>query len=159
MLGAPAVTEFGGPVELLAARAVQAVVPLTVQIAGVGAGQPETSDARPVAGVAAGADDVVDGQRQRVAEGQECIAVAVDELPHWLASRLRGEDVLERVVIGPCLEPDAFPAPATIAGQHVGLHQLEREPDVRARVDVRDRGGDIGMRRGHRSLLGRAPSA
>src|ERR1035441_1853791 len=32
-------------------------------------------------------------------------------------------------------------------------------PDVRARVDVGDRGGDVGVRRGHRSLLRGAPSA
>jgi len=112
-----------------------------------------------VAGVAAGADDVIDGQRQRVVQGQERVAIAVDEFPHRLAGRLGGEHVLQRVIIGPGLEPDAFPAPATVAGQHVGLYQLKREPDVRARVDVRDRGGDIGLRRGHRSLLRGAPSA
>jgi len=43
---------------------VMALVPLTVQIACLRAGAPEPLDARPVPRVAAGADDVVDGQRQ-----------------------------------------------------------------------------------------------
>src|ERR1700677_2885385 len=69
-----------GTVERLAAGAVQPVVPPAVQVAGAGAGPPETFDARPVPGVAAGADDVVDGQRQGGAQGQGRIAAAVYEL-------------------------------------------------------------------------------
>jgi hypothetical protein len=52
---------------------------------------------------------------------------------------LGGEHVLQRVVVGAGLEPDGVPAPAMVAGQHVGLHELERVPDVRARVHVGDR--------------------
>src|SRR5580692_2150511 len=79
VLGAAALPEFGRGVELLAARAVQAGVPPPVQVAG--AGPPERLDAGPVPGVAAGADEVVDGQRQRAAECRERLGVAVDELP------------------------------------------------------------------------------
>ena len=155
VLGAAAVAQFGRGVELLAAGAVQAGVPPPVQV--TGAGPPERLDAGPVPGVAAGADEVVDGQRQRAAERQERLGVAVDELPHPDPGGLGGEHVLQRVVVGPGLEPDRVPAAAVVAGQHVGLHELERVPDVRARVHVGKGGGDIGG--GHRSLLQGAPSA
>jgi hypothetical protein len=106
-----------------------------------------------VPGVAARPDDVVDGQRQRVAKRQERLRVLVDELPDRDTGRLRGEHVLQRVVVGAGLEPDGVAALAAETGQHVGLHKLKREPDVRARVHVRDGRGDVGARRDHRSLL------
>ena len=109
VLGAPAVAQFGRRVELLAAGAVQALVFLPVQVAG--AGLPEPLDAGPVPGVPAGADEVVDGQRQGVAERQERLGVAVDEFPHADPGGLGGEHVLERVVVGPGLEPDGVPRP------------------------------------------------
>jgi hypothetical protein len=146
--------QFGGGVELLATGAVQAFVPLAVQVPGRGAGPPEPLDAWSVAGVAAGPDDVVDGQRQRRAQREKGLGVAVDELPYALARRLGREHVLQRVVVGAGLEPDPVPALAPEAGQHVGLHDFEREADVRAGGHVRDGGGDVGVRRGgHRSLL------
>ena len=157
VLGAAPVEQFGGRVELLAAGAVQALVPLPAQVRRTG--PPEPFHAGPVPGVATGADNVVDAQRQRVAQRHERLGVAVDELPHLGPGRLRGQHVLQRVVVGSGLEPDGLPAAAAVTGQHVGLHELEREPDVRARVHVRNRGGDIGMRRAHRSLLWGAPSA
>jgi len=126
---------------------------VAIQVTGLRAGPPEPFDARAVPGVAAGPDDVVDGQRQRVAQGQERVRVAVHELADWRARRLRGQHVLQRVVVGAGLEPDSVAAGTAETGQHVGLHQLKREPDMRARVHVGDRRGDIGVRRGHRSLL------
>jgi hypothetical protein len=49
----------------------------------------------------------------------------------------------ERVVVGPGLEPDLLADVPVVAGKYVGLHELQREAQVRARVDVRDRGGDM----------------
>jgi hypothetical protein len=74
---------------------------------GRGARLPEPLDARAVPWVAAGPDDVVDGERERRAQREERLGVAVDELLDARACRLRGEHVLERVVIGARLEPDA----------------------------------------------------
>jgi len=155
VFGAAAVAQLGRTVELLTAGAVQAGVLLPVQVRR--AGPPERLDAGPVPGVAAGADEVVHAQRQRTAERTERLGVAVDELPHPQSGGASREHVLQRVVVGPRLEPDRVAAPAVVAGQHVGLDELERVPDVRARVHVGDGRGDVGC--GHRSLLAGAPSA
>jgi len=80
--------------------------------------------------------------------------VAVDELADGRARGLGGEDVLERVVVGPRLQPDGRAAPPVVAGEHVGLHELEQEADVRPGVDVGDGRGDQ-----HRNLLCAAPVA
>ena len=134
VLGAAVVAQLGRTVELLAAGAVQAGVLLPVQVSG--AGPPERLDAGPVPRIAAGADEVVHAQRQGAAERTERPGVAVDELPHPEPGGVGREHVLQRVVVGARLEPDRVAAPAVVAGQHVGLDELERVPDVRARVHV-----------------------
>src|SRR5712664_355230 len=79
VLGAQAARQLGRLVELLAAHAVQARVVLLVQIAAGRAGPPEPFHARPVPGVAAGADEVVKRQRERLAQRGKGRRVAVDE--------------------------------------------------------------------------------
>jgi len=103
-----------------------------------------------VSWIAAGADEIVDRQVQRFRQACERGGVGVDELLHINPGGLRGEHVLERVVVGPGLEPDLLAGAPVVAGEHVGLHELQREAQVWARVDVRDRGGDVGT--GHRNL-------
>ena len=141
-------------VELLAADAVQALVVPAVQVAAGRAGPPQAFHARPVPRVAAGADDVVDRQAQRPGQAGERGGVRVDELLDANPGGKRGEHVLERVVIGTGLEPDPLATAPAVAGEHVGLHELKRVAQVRARVDVRDRGGDIAAC--HRNLQGEA---
>ena len=60
----------------------------------------------------------------------------------------------------PVWKPHLVAAEPAVPGEHVGLHQLEREAQVRARVDVRDRGGEVHRCCGHRNLLenGGAPT-
>jgi len=135
--------QFRRRVELLAADAVQALVVPAVQVAARGAGTPEALDSGSVPRVAAGADEVVDAEAERLGQAEEGGGVGVDELLHSDSRRLRGKHVLERVVVGPRLEPDLLVEVPAVPGEHVGLHELEREAQVRARVDVRDRRGDV----------------
>src|SRR6266508_4331770 len=65
-------------VELLAADAVQPLVVLAVEVAGGGARPPQPLDPGAVARVAAGADEVVERQRQRPAQRPERLGGAVD---------------------------------------------------------------------------------
>ena len=73
--------ELGVGVELLAADAVQALVGLAVQVTAGLAGPPEPLDARPVPRVAAGPDEVVEAERQVLAQPGERAGVAVDQRP------------------------------------------------------------------------------
>ena len=97
-------------------------------------------------------DHVVHGQVQRPRQAGERGGVGGNELPHRDARRLRRKHVLERVVVGPGLEPDLFAGAPVIPGEDVGLHEFEREAQMRARVDVGNRGGDVSA--GHRNLSG-----
>ena len=99
---------------------------------------------RPVPGVAAGPDQVIDAEAERPGQPGERGGARVDELLHAYPRGLGGEHVLQRVVVGPGLQPDPLAGDPVIAGEHVGLDELKREPQVRARVDVRDRRGDVG---------------
>ncbi len=106
MLGAAAAHEVGGVVELLAPQAVRTGVIALVQIATIAAGPPQPFDAGSMPGISTGADEVVERDPERVAEGGELVSVSIDERPGGLAGRLGGEHVLERVLVGPAKEPD-----------------------------------------------------
>jgi len=54
-----------------------------------------------------------------------------------------GGDVLQRMIVGAGEEAHRLAAQPPVPGQHVGLHQFQRVPEVRFRVDVRDRGHDV----------------
>jgi hypothetical protein len=155
VIGAVAVVELGRGVELLAADAVQAFVPLAVQVTGRGRRAPEPLHAGAVARVAAGADEVVEAERERAAQGGERGGVAVDEPLDLDAGGLGGLEVFQRVVVGAGEEPDRLAQLAPVPCEHVGLHDLQREPQVRAGVDVRDRGRDVEAWCGHGNLLAR----
>jgi hypothetical protein len=102
--------------------------------------------------VAAGADDIVDRQRQRPGERDELSGVAVHELLDAHACRLGGQHVLQRIVVRAGLEPDLVALPAAMAGEDVGLHEFQREAQMGPGVDIGNRRGDVGMRCGHRNL-------
>jgi hypothetical protein len=99
----------------------------TVQVATGGAGPPQALDSRPVPRVAARADQVIDRQAQRLRQARERGSTRVDELLHANPGGFRGEHVLERVLVGPGLEPDLLAGAPAVTGEHVGLHELQRE--------------------------------
>ena len=151
VLGAAAVDELVPAEERLAARAVAALVVALVQVAGGRAGVPQPLDAGAMARVDAGADEGVVRQLERLAQGLEAGGARVDERRHGLPRCLGGQHVLERVVVGAAEVAHRLPPRAAVARDGVGLDELERVPEVRIAVDVRDRVGDVG--RAHRSLL------
>jgi hypothetical protein len=102
--------------------------------------------------VAAGADEVVERQRQGLAQPGERGRVAADERGRADALGLGGQHVLERVVVGTGLVPHLVAGLAPVPGQHVALDQFQGEAQVRPGVDVRDRGAEKG---GHRNLRGK----
>jgi hypothetical protein len=163
VLGAVAVVQFGRGVELLAPHAVQAAVVAPVQVAAGLAPAPQPLHARPVPRVGAGADEIVEAERQLPAQRGERTGVAVHQLPGADALRLGGQHVRQGVVVGAALQPDLGTDAAMVPGQHIGLHQLERVPEVSTPVHVRDggaevdpaalRGGGKSSAGGHRNLL------
>ena len=143
VLGAQAVVELGGRVELLAAGTVPPLVVPQVEVATVRALPPQALHPGPVPGIGAGRDEVVERQRQRPAQPAEPGRIVADELTHPHPGRTGGGDVLQRVIVGAGEEPHRLAAQPPVPGQHVGLHQFQRMPEVRLRVDVRDRGRDV----------------
>lgn len=99
-----------GTVELLAAGAVQPLVTPAVEVAGGGALPPQPCHPSSVARVDAGADEVVERQRQRVAQCGEPGGVVVHEGTHVHPGGAGGGDVLERVVVGSGQEPGRLTA-------------------------------------------------
>ncbi len=94
--------------------------------------------------------EVIDGNVERLGQPQKAGRVLVDELLHGDPACVRREDVLERVLVGAGLEPNVAPDEPIVSGDDVSLDQLEREADVRRRVDVRNRGRHEELR-GHGS--------
>ena len=80
-------------------------------------------------------------------------AVAVHERTRRHALRGCGQHVLQRVVVRAGLQPDLVALLPVIPGQHVGLDELQREPQVRAGVDVGNGGADVNALGTHGSLL------
>src|SRR5258708_21416642 len=98
MLRTQAIPQLGGLVELLAADAVQALVVLQVQITARRAGLPEPLHPGQVARIAAGADEVVERQRERLAQRGERRGVAVDALAGADPLRPRAEHARQPAV-------------------------------------------------------------
>ena len=142
MLGAAAVDQLGGGVELLAAGAVEALVAAQIKIRGALA--PELLDAGSVPRVGAGPDEVVERQVERPAQGGEPGRVGGDERADVLARSPGRGHVLQRVVVRAGQEADRLAAQPPVPGEHIGLHQLERMTQMRGRVDVRNGGRQIG---------------
>jgi hypothetical protein len=68
--------------------------------------------------VAAGTDDVVEGERQRLAQRGEGRGVAVDRFLYPDAFGLRGQDVLEGVVVGAGERADLLAELPRVAGEY-----------------------------------------
>src|SRR5260370_4141039 len=140
MLRTQAIPQLGRLVELLAADAVEALVVVQVQSTAGRAGLPEALHPGQVAQIAAGADEVVERQRERLAQRGERGGVAVDELAGADPLRPRGEHVLQRVVVGAGLEPNLITGQAMMAGPHARPDALPPQTPARARLGLPDGG-------------------
>src|SRR5690606_9646916 len=104
-----------------------------------------------MAGVRARAHEVVAADVERRAERFELLGLARDEPLDRYPRELRGERVLQAVLVRPRQEIDVAPLRAGAAGEHVRNQELERKADVRRRVHIRDRGRNESC--AHRYLL------
>ena len=138
-------------VEPLASDAVLARVGASVEIAVGGARPPQPLDRRPVAGIGAGAQEVVERHPERLGESGEACGVGVDVHVRREPGRLGGEDVLQGVVVGAAEQAHVVAGEAPRPGIDVGLDDLVGVSEVRLGIDVGNGDGDIG--RAHRSLL------
>ena len=152
MIRAAAVAQFVWRVELFAADAVEPLVMLAVQIARLGASPPEPLHPRPVPGITARVDHIVNRQPERLAQRHERRSVPVNEFLDRNARRLGGQHVRQRIVVGAGLEADLVTTLTVVARQHVGLDQLQRMAKVRPAVDVGNGGGEVGTGTAHRNL-------
>ena len=107
-------------------------------------------------GISTGADEVVERDPERVAEGGELVSVSIDERPGGLAGRLGGEHVLERVLVGPAKEPDRLAQGASRSGCQVCFDEFERVPEMWIAVHIRDGDGDV-RRHGWKLLSAQDP--
>ncbi len=126
MLRTEAVDQFIFGVELLAADAVQALVGARVDVAVAVARLPELGDALQVARLDAGADEVVEREVQRLAQGAVVRGVALDQLGGGDALLLGGLRVLEAVLVGSSQKAHILAALAVIARERVGQDQPRR---------------------------------
>ncbi len=131
--------KLGGRVELLAADAVQAAIRLAVDIVVRRAGLPQLLRPSGVARVGARADELVVRQVQQRLQALEHRRVPLDKFPRGDAFGLGGLHVLQGILVAARQEVDVLAALPMIPREGVGLDDLQREADVRARVDVRDR--------------------
>jgi hypothetical protein len=107
-----------------------------------------------VARVGARADEVVVREAKLRGKFSELIRVLRDEIRHRQTSGRGSDDVLERVVVGSGQEPDRIPTLPPMTGKDVRLHELERVPEVRVAVHVRDGSRDVEVSTvAHRFLL------
>jgi hypothetical protein len=123
-----------------------------VEIACRRAGEPEPLDAGGVPRVDARADEVVVGELERLAQRGEAVGLPANEVRHGQPGGLCRLDVLQRVVVRSALEADVVASQPAMPREHVGLHELERVPEVWIAVHVRDRGGDVEASLAHRWL-------
>ncbi len=95
VFGTPSLVELPGRVEAFASHAVVTLVGLLVEVSVLERRVPEVVDGRNVAGVGAGADEVVEAEIERSAETLEPPRVAVDEVSDRDPGVFGGEHVLE----------------------------------------------------------------
>ena len=129
--------------EALAANAVESPVRTPVHVSPRRAGFPEAADAGDVARVRRGPDEVVVREAEYRRQLPEALGVPVDQVANRKVGPLRGQDVGEAVLVGAGQEAGVVPAQSMEPREDVGLDELQREPEMRLRVDVRDRGGDV----------------
>jgi hypothetical protein len=102
-----------------------------------------------VARLGARADEIVVADVERAGQCAEGLRVTLDQGADRDALALGGEDVGEAVLVGSGEKPGVVAEQPVIAGQHVGLDQLQGEAQMRRGVDVGYRGGDV--ERAHRA--------
>ena len=127
---------------------------LQVQVTAVRAGPPQPLDPGPVPRVAAGADEVIEGQRERLAQRGERRGVAADQLAAGNPSASAASTFFSELSSVPVWKPDL------VADRAGGAGPARRPGPARARarggpgVDIRDRGAEVNACCGHRNLLG-----
>ena len=131
----------------LAADAVEALVAVELDVAGVVHPLQELLHRPPVPGLGR-ADVVVVGDVEAVPRLAEERAVAVRPLERGDVVRLGGALDLEPVLVGAGEEHDVVAPQPSPAGEHVGRDRRVRVPDVGRVVHVVDRRGDV-ERLGH----------
>jgi hypothetical protein len=87
-----------------------------------------------VARIDARADEVVVGELKRPTQRREALRLGLDEVRHRHARTVGGHHVLQRVVVCPAQEAHLLAAQSAMACQHIGLHALKREPEMRVAV-------------------------
>ena len=143
VLATASVDEILSRDERLATGAVEALVIALVKVARLCACAPQALDAGAVARVGARANEVVGRELKRFGELCEPLRLLGHELGHGCAGRDRSIDILQRVVVGAAEEANVVAAESAMPREHVRLHELQRVPEVRIAVDVRDRGCDV----------------
>ncbi len=92
------------------------------------------------------------GELERFAKRGKALCLRIHELPNRHARSGGRLDVLQRVVIGSAQEANLLAAQPPVARQHVCLYALEREPEMRVSVHIRDRVCDVGASFAHRCI-------
>ena len=136
--------------EVRAAGAVPALVGALVDVAVVVDALEDLLHALLVARVGRADEEVVGGLEPRQ-QRHEVLDVAVAELLRRDALSFGGERDRLAVLVGAGEEEDLLAALAHVAGQHVGGDRRVRVAEVRRRVHVVDRRGDV---EGHRASRG-----
>ena len=157
VLGASPVCELVGGDEALAPHAVEATVRTAVDVASRHACFPEAPGAIDVTRIRRRPDEIVVPDVERARERPEDSGVSIDERAHGNARALGGEHVRQAVLVGAGEQADVGAAQPVIARDRVRLHQLEREAEMRLRVDEGNRGRDVD--RGHRASSRRPAAA
>ena len=142
VLRAQAVAQLVGRKELFAADAVQAAIVAAIDVAAALARFPERSDAGQVARVDRGSDEVVVRDVEHFEQVAKDGCIALDQRRDRDAFALRGEDVGQTVVVSTRQEPHVFTCETLEASKDIGLDKLQRMPDMRCAVDVRNRSGN-----------------
>ena len=106
--------------------------------------------------IGAGPNEVVAGKIETCLQCDELLSVLLHQLSDWNACRVSCLHILDTVLVGTCLKPDAISLLAIKAGERVCLHHLQRKTYVRCGVYVRDRRRDVTVRaRGTTGLFDR----
>ncbi len=140
---AAASTEFSFAIKLLAAHAVEATIGALVDVAALSAGVPELAHAVQMAGVIAGANEIIIREIQQFAEPAKVRGVAVHQRLRWNALALGCPHVLQAVLVRSSQEPHLVSCEPVIACQGVSQNELQGMAEMRPAVDIGKGGSDI----------------
>src|SRR5437660_1584673 len=136
MLRATSTDKLVFRVELFAAHAVQTFVFLQVEISCLSTSPPQPIYADQVAWIATGLYEVVEREIQRCSQPSESFGHSLDVIRCGHTGFMGATYVLECVVVSSGLEPYLLTEESMVAGQDVGLHKLQRVPDMRLPIHV-----------------------